>query len=151
MATEIERKFLVDKDMFFKAHPQRQSIPMEQGYLSVDPAVRVRSSGGQARLTIKGPGLVERAEYEYAIPMLDFVGLFKLCKYQIRKIRHMVTVGEDQWEVDEFSGSLHGLMIAEIELKHVTQRFDYPTWLRDEVTEDPRYQNSRLAVDGVPV
>lgn len=149
---EIERKFLVDPEHLQKVHPTLPTgMHLDQGYLSLDPVVRIRSAGSQGKLTIKGPGLIERDEFEYSVPFLDTAGLLKLCKYRLTKIRYTLRYGQDEWEVDEFLGPLKGLWLAEIELEHQTQRFDQPTWLRDEVTEDARYQNSSLVVHGLPV
>ena len=152
MSKEIERKFLVDHEQLQKVYSTMPTgIHLDQGYLSLDPVVRIRSYGSQGRLTIKGPGLIERDEFEYPVPFLDTAGLLKLCKHRLTKIRYELTYGKHTWEVDEFLGPLKGLWLAEIELEHVAERFDQPTWLRDEVTNDPRYQNSSLVVSGVPV
>lgn len=76
MATEIERKFLVDHDKL--PHMGRGSLATyEQFYLARDPWVRVRlidhhdEKPPTARLTIKGPGNLSRAEFEYEIPIED--------------------------------------------------------------------------------
>ncbi len=152
MSKEIERKFLVDHEHLQKVHPSLPAgVHLDQGYLSLDPVVRIRSAGSQGKLTVKGPGLIERDEFEYAIPFLDTAGLLKLCKHRLTKIRYTLQYGNDCWEVDEFLGPLKGLWLAEIELDHVMKRFDRPTWLRDEVTNDARYQNSSLVVNGLPV
>ena len=56
-----------------------------------------------------------------------------------------VWVGESLYEVDVFHGENEGLIIAEIELTDVTQDFEKPTWLAEEVTLDVRYYNSALS------
>jgi adenylate cyclase len=38
------------------------------------------------------------------------------------------------------------LVVAEIELKHVDEAFAHPPWLAAEVSGDPRYLNSNLAL-----
>jgi len=81
VSTEIERKFLVHERLL-PALPAPDSI--EQGYLSSKPTVRVRlrtapDGTRSGFLTIKGPGLLTRAEFEYAIPPEDAVLLLALC------------------------------------------------------------------------
>ena len=49
------------------------------------------------------------------------------------------------WEVDEFLGENRGLIVAEIELESENQEFARPEWIGREVTDDPRYFNSRLS------
>jgi adenylate cyclase len=150
MATEIERRFLVDVDELRKANPLQTATYLEQGYLSLEPSVRVRIGGSKASLTIKGKGLAKRPEYPYLIPPQDATELLCLCKHKLTKIRYDVYSGGDHWEVDEFLGRLKGLWIAEIELRALEQSFERPVWLRKEVTEDPRYQNVSLVVHGLP-
>ena len=67
----------------------------------------------------------------------------ELCEEgKIDKIRHIILVSKHVFEVDEFLGENHGLVIAEIELKTTEERFRIPTWLGKEVTGDQKYYNS---------
>ncbi|OAB59165.1 adenylate cyclase [Leptolyngbya valderiana BDU 20041] len=152
MGVEIERKFLLADSSWKRG---ARGLALRQAYLSTDPdrTVRVRVAEvepGEHRgwLTIKGRsnGPV-RAEYEYPIPadeageMIDI-----LCvKPAIEKIRYRVDHQGDGWEIDEFSGANAGLVLAEIELESVEQRFATPPWLGREVTDDPRYTNAQLS------
>lgn len=61
------------------------------------------------------------------------------------KVRHVSLHGGFTWEVDEFFGDNSGLVVAEIELTSEGQEFPLPQWLGEEVTDDPRYFNSRLS------
>jgi CYTH domain-containing protein len=146
MATEIERKFLVTGDAWRQPDP----TPMSQGYLSrtKERTVRVRVAGDRAYLTVKGATVgVSRPEFEYEIPVADAEAMLTMCDGPIvRKQRHLVTHRGSQWEVDEFSGDNAGLVVAEIELEREDQPFEHPEWLGREVTHDPRYLNSNLAV-----
>lgn len=147
MAKEIERKFLV-KDDTYKARAT-DSRDMAQGYLStdVDATVRVRISGDNAWLTVKGrnQGAV-RDEWEYAIPITDALQMLKICKGKvIEKTRYYVPAGDLSWEVDEYHGVHAGLVVAEIELPDATHPFTLPPFIGDEVTGDPRYYNSTLS------
>lgn len=147
MAVEIERKFLVNGDAW------RASVtthPIAQGYLNHDPArtVRVRRDGAHAFITIKGMTHgATRSEFEYAIPRADADALLALCAGSVvEKLRHVVPFAGLRWEIDEFLGDNAGLIVAEVELASEDQAFARPAWLGAEVTHDPRYFNSNLAL-----
>ena len=146
MATEIERKFLATG----REWRQADGVRVSQGYLNRDKerTVRVRWAGNQAFLTIKGiTTRTSRAKFEYEIPVADAEQLLKLCDGPlIEKVRYLVTYKGVQWEIDEFFGDNSGLVVAEVELEAEDQPFERPGWLGREVTEDPRYFNSNLAV-----
>lgn len=152
MAHEIERKFLVHVDAL-PLEARTGGTPFEQGYLATSPTVRVRLADGgsteaRAWITIKGPGLVTRSEFEYSIPPDDARALLGLCSTSLRKIRRKLPAGPHVWEVDEFTGAHAGLWLAEIELDAENEPFARPAWLAREVTADPRYSNSSLARAG---
>src|SRR3974377_1756239 len=146
MGKEIERKFLVRGDSWRAgAHGKRY----RQGYLSTvkERTVRVRVAGDQGYVTIKGITIGDtRPEYEYEIPLADANEMIdKLCERPfIEKTRYRIPQGEVVFEVDEFGGVNHGLIVAEVELKSEDQKFDKPGWLGDEVSNDPRYFNANL-------
>ncbi len=146
MGIEIERKFLVVGEQWRTA----TGSLIAQGYLNRDKArtVRVRLSGEKAYLTIKGPSVgVIRPEFEYPIPVRDAQEMLALCDGPVvQKVRHLVPFAGLTWEVDEFLGDNAGLVVAEIELTTENQVFDRPVWLGQEVSDDPRYFNSNLAV-----
>lgn len=149
MATEIERKFLVADNSW-----QTQAdagVIMRQGYLNGarpghvgNSSVRIRIAGDHANLNIKSATLgVTRQEYEYPIPlgdaseMLDNLAdgpLIEKTRYHVRHAKHL-------WEIDVFAGDNQGLVVAEIELSAADEVFERPSWLADEVSEDPRYYN----------
>lgn len=143
MGTEIERKFRVDPAWT----PPGDGIAFEQGYLSLRPTVRVRVEGDEAKLTIKGDTKgVSRSEYEYAIPVDDARTMLRdLCQQPtIAKRRHHVEHAGKTWEVDVFAGDNAGLVVAELELAAEDEAFARPPWLREEVSDDPRYYNASL-------
>jgi adenylate cyclase len=146
MATEIERKFLVEDESW----RTDGGIRICQGYLNRDEerTVRVRIAGEKAFITIKGISSgATRAEFEYAIPVEDAAELLKMCDGPlIEKMRHIVIFAGITWEVDEFFGENAGLVVAEVELETEEQTFEMPEWLGAEVTEDVRYYNANLAV-----
>lgn len=149
MALEIERKFLVKKYLW---QPQVVGERLVQGYLTNKKeraSVRVRLSGEQAYLSIKGlrgEGLITRLEYEYPIPVLEAQELLdNFAGNIVEKIRYTQAIAGDVWEVDEFLGANSGLLLAEIELESESQEFNKPIWLGQEVSADYRYLNSYLA------
>jgi adenylate cyclase len=145
MATEIERKFLVQGTQWRNEAGTR----IKQGYLNRDKArtVRVRVRGDQAFLTVKGLTQgASRAEFEYEIPLADAEELLKLSDGPlIEKTRYVVIHDGSKWEVDEFHGDNSDLVVAEIELQSKDEQFSRPPWLGREVTDDDRYYNSSLA------
>jgi adenylate cyclase len=145
MATEIERKFLVQGTPW----PPGSGTRYSQGYLNRDKerTVRVRIAAGKAFLTVKGISRgARRVEFEYEIPLADAEQLLKLSDGPIiEKIRHVIVHEGATWEVDEFLGDNAGLVVAEIELESEEQPFGRPSWLGAEVTHDLRYFNSSLA------
>lgn len=146
MGIEIERKFLVKKERW---HSNLKGTLYRQGYLSSDKncVVRVRCAGSRAFLTIKGPNAgAKRLEYEYNIPLTDANELLdRLCiRPFIQKYRYKVEYARKIWEVDEFLGENEGLILAEIELDEPEQEIEFPDWIEQEVTGDPRYYNVNL-------
>lgn len=146
MATEIERRFLVNRDDWRRLGTPRV---YRQGYLSVDPdrTVRVRVVGDQAWMTLKARiTATSRHEFEYPIPLADAQTILDvMCPMQVTKERTRIALGGHLWEVDEFFGANAGLVLAEIELPSETTPFELPDWLGDEVTADGRYTNAYLA------
>lgn len=145
---EIERRFLV------RSHALPAVLPygarLLQGYLSFAPLVRVRTvrplrnGKDRAYLTVKGAGTRIRAEFEYAIPVRDATALLALCgAMTLQKIRRRI----GPWELDCFEGRHAGLWLVEIELSSPDGPLPdpLPAWIGREVTDDPRYTNSRLA------
>jgi CYTH domain-containing protein len=147
MGQEIERKFLVTDSK--SACRGGEATSIVQGYLSLDPdrTVRVRVRGGSGRLTVKGraQGLT-RVEHEWPIPLQDAQQLLALCLPSlVEKTRHVVRVGDHQWEVDVFAGDNAGLVVAEVELSREDEAVELPPWVGQEVSHDPAYTNAQLA------
>jgi CYTH domain-containing protein len=148
--TEIERKFLVNKEKW-SALPKSPGISYIQGYLSIDDEkiVRLRVAGESGYLTIKGRSdTFSHPEFEYEIPVEDAAEMVRLfIKNRIEKVRTKISAGKHVWEVDEFGGENEGLLMAEIELEHPEDIFDKPAWLGEEVTGDERYYNAYLSLN----
>jgi adenylate cyclase len=148
MAIEIEHKFRLSGDGWRKQI--RSSTLLRQGYLAntARASVRVRLAGEDAWLSVKAmtPGLA-RAEYEVAIAPDDASAMLDtLCEGAlIEKWRHIVRYEGHKWEIDEFLGENAGLVVAELEVDSEDEEFARPPWLGEDVTQDERYYNFRLA------
>ena len=151
MGVEIERKFLLKDDSWRSSvesstvYKQRY-LPFREGAGHISG--RVRIAGNRAWLTMKSAAKdFSRNEFEYEIPLADAeLLLVQLCTGNVvRKVRHVVRFLGYRWEIDEFLGENAGLVVAELELSSVDQRFPLPPWIGEEVTGDYRYSNSVLA------
>lgn len=153
MAKEIEQKFLVVGETWREA--ATGSKELRQFYLATGDgrSVRVRvADGSQARLTLKFGGVGRiRDEFEYDLPLEDAAEMQAFAiGTPIIKTRHIVPVGKHVWEVDEFSGVLAGLVMAEVESAQPVPATERPSWVGREVTEDGTYYNLSLALKGLP-
>jgi adenylate cyclase len=148
MPQEIERKFLVQQ-VAWDALEKPLPIAIQQGYIFADESksVRIRRKGDKAFLTIKqSVSEIVREEFEYAIPVEDATYMLeKMANAVISKGRYEIAYEGHLWEVDVFEGDNEGLIVAEIELKHDREAFEKPSWLGEEVSNDPRYLNVHLA------
>lgn len=149
MGTEIERKFLV-KDGSWRG-AVRASAPISQGYIATGPptAVRVRICGDSANINVKTATLdIRRHEFEFPVPLPEAREMMVNCIQGrvIEKVRHEAEFDGLVWEIDVFEGANAGLVVAELELESEDQPFPRPPWLGDEVSSDPRYLNTSLAM-----
>lgn len=146
---EIERKYLVSGEF---RHLALKSYPIIQGYLfhSSSKSLRVRIAGNKAFITLKaktGESLITRFEWEKEIGVDEALEMIKLCgEAVVEKERFEVPFRGQVFEVDVFSGKNKGLIVAEIELTAHDSPVFKPDWLGEEVSEDPKYINSELAI-----
>lgn len=146
MAKEIERKFLIKRELW---QPQRPGVEIRQGYLSLDPerTVRVRTKGAKGYLTIKGKNQgISRTELEYEIPYEEASQMLEeLCLHPlVEKTRYLEQHGQQLWEIDIFAGDNEGLAVAEAELPSEDTALALPIWIDREVSGEARYYNSSL-------
>lgn len=159
MATEIERKFLVDSKrlptlLIGKGLYQFYLTPLSTEQKAC-VRVRIISSAGQAtaKLTIKGEGLVTRTEVEVDLPIEEAKQLIPLGTGEIVKTRYRISFGKHVWDVDHFlsiNGKEVDRWLAEIELESTEEEFEKPSWIGFEVSDDPRYQNASMSIHGWP-
>lgn len=148
MATEIERKFLVDGSGYRRE--ASAAVHIRQGYLSMRPeaTVRVRIKGERGYVTVKGITCgATRREWEYEVPKADAEAMLELCEGAVvDKVRYLVPAADGHvWEVDEFASPRPGLVVAEVELASESEPVELPEWVATEVTGNPQYYNSVLA------
>lgn len=146
MAKEIERKFLIKRELW---QPQSPGMKIRQGYLSLDPerTVRVRTKGAKGYLTIKGKNQgISRTELEYEIPYEEASQMLEeLClRPLVEKTRYLEQHGQQLWEIDIFAGDNEGLAVAEAELPSEDTALALPIWIDREVSGEARYCNSSL-------
>lgn len=149
MGKEIERKFIVKKDIWEKFQKPTPSF-ICQGYLLISDqaTIRVRYTETKGTMTIKGKQQgISRDEYEYEIPLDEAKEIFKNhCPKSLSKNRYKIRIGSLIWEVDEYINNLSGLIIAEVELANEDQKIDIlPEWIGEEVTKDIKFSNAFLA------
>lgn len=150
MATEIEHKYLVDKQAWYKIQPHKGEH-IRQGYLQneLHQTIRVRIKNKRGYIAVKGSCTsgAGRPEYEFRIPVKGAIEMLEnLCKEKIEKTRYKMRFSGNAWEVDVFEGENEGLIIAEIELKSEDQEYKTPAWITVNVTGDARYYNSNLVI-----
>jgi adenylate cyclase len=149
MATEIERKFLLDEPP--EQIQGRTGRRIEQGYLTSHESieVRLRKAENQRLLTAKLGHGQARVEVEIPLGVNQFEALWPLTEpRRLRKTRYLVPLGSGlEAEVDVFEGDLAGLVTAEVEFGFERPGRDFrpPDWLGKEVTGDRRYGNQSLA------
>jgi len=144
MSIEIERKFLIINDNWKTLASEQTEYT--QGYFTThkECSIRIRVAGDNANINIKSATLgIYRSEFDYLIPVKDAKEMLdNLCIHPlIEKIRYKIQYDNHTWEVDVFSGENEGLIVAEIELNSVDEKFRKPDWIGEEVSDDPRYYN----------
>lgn len=148
MPFEIERKYLVQGNF---QDDSSESFHIRQGYLSGEdsPSVRIRIRDDKAFITVKGKKSgITGYEWEKEIGLEEAKELLLLCRnIIIEKRRYLVPWKDLLIEVDKFEGLNRGLIVAEIEMvKEMELKAEHlPPWIGEEVSYDPRYQNSSLS------
>jgi len=147
VAIEIERKFLLNNDDWKKLTHTFKHYKQAYFCNTAKVSVRVRVTDDAAWMSFKSSTIeISRFEYEYVVPLEDALHMIEQFSQGsvISKTRYFVPVGPHIWEIDIFDGDNDGLIVAEIELGHVDESFEIPTWVGQEVSDDVRYFNSNL-------
>ena len=152
MAREIEDKYLITNHSWRPLVAETTTIT--QTYLVGTRPITIRTRIESDRPAILCVKLPERAdgtpEYEWQIPQW----LARICsRWNSRtlcKQRHRIPWAGLTIEVDEFLGTLTGLIVAEVELPAYDHQYTKPDWFGLNVTTDKRYKNARLIKSGRP-
>ena len=148
MGVEIERKFLVNREVF-KSLETNDSYYIAQGYILNTPekVVRIRVTEDKSYITVKGANIgASRPEFEYLVPKMDAEIMLKtMCEDIVVKTRHIFHIFGDVWEIDEFHGDNEGLIVAECEIPSEDYELRLPKWIIEEVTGQERFYNNSLA------
>ena len=147
---EIERKYLIDLKTLPFFPGDYPSHEVEQGYLSVNPVVRVRHSGDHYLLTLKSDGLMTRKESQFTLSRESYEHLLRKSDgIIIRKRRYRIPIKGQQLPaaLDLYSGEYAGLAIAEVgfETEKEAAEFTPPSWFGREVTFTGEYRNDQLS------
>ena len=142
---EIERKFLISG--FPEGLPLLGEAVLEQGYLSTDPVVRIRSKEQDGRTTyrlcFKGEGRLVRQETEMDLTAEQFSELSNLLRApMVRKdFRVYALPGVERLECSLVDGAF---FYAEVEFPTVEAAlaFTPPEFLGREVTEEAGFSMS---------
>jgi len=148
---EIERKFLLPS--LPNQLAQYEHAEIEQAYICVDPTIRLRRLNNEYYLTVKQAGLLAREGMEFAVTEKQYRHLWEKIETNIlRKTRVYIPIHDGLTaEADIYHGALQGLMTVEVEFESIEQAncFNPPNWFGTDVTKDPNYSNSSLAMDGM--
>ena len=155
---EIERKWLIDAvptELDLNTYPSNR---IRQGYLMTGPdgAVRVRQKGEKFFLTFKQPPtdhVASRTELETELTEKQFTKMWPGTEgKRVEKTRYQIPRGSHMIELDVFEGDNAGNILAEVEFVSTlaADQFEGPEWFTRDVTADPRFGNSQIAVAGFP-
>lgn len=148
---EIERKYLVRSTPPLTGFPYMQ---ISQGYISIDPVIRIRQSDDLYFVTLKGSGHVAREEWELSISAEQYAQLLhKVEGRMVEKCRYLIPLDNGLTaELDIYRGELNGLRTVEVEFPSLdaADGFRPPSWFGQDVSEEKCYKNSHLSLYGMP-
>lgn len=143
---EIERKYLV------KSLPNIEDTlnsDILQGYISLDPEIRIRKDKDKYYLTKKSNDLLVREEIEEEITKNIFDILrFAVSGNLIRKRRYRIPLEQNLVaELDIYHDNLEGLLTVEVEFSSSEEALEFikPEWFGEEITFDKRFKNKALS------
>jgi len=142
---EIEKKFTVKELPDLSGYDCHK---IEQAYINRKPTLRIRRQDDDYYFTYKGEGLMAREEYNLPLNEESYYHLrVKADGKIITKTRYLIPYDQYTIELDVFEGDLAPLIIAEVEFPTVeeAENFIPPAWFAEDVTSDPKYQNSNLS------
>ena len=107
---------------------------------------RIRMADEDIILTMKGKRLHASAtELEWKINSLPSMQNLEELPHVIKTRYNKLGSDGLLWEIDEFEGSLAGLILAEVELESQDQDVEIPSWIGMELTGLGNWSNAALA------
>ncbi len=107
---------------------------------------RIRMADEDIILTMKGKRLHASAtELEWKINSLPSMQNLEELPHVIKTRYNKLGSDGLLWEIDEFEGSLAGLILAEVELESQDQLVEIPSWIGMELTGLGNWSNAALA------
>ena len=158
---EIEKKYLIYKNDLILDYKKYPYVKIEQRFIYLKPAIRIRKMDDKYFLTIKskppkkysGTNDLVRTEFEIEISKKAYLDLAKLCKTRtLSKTRYLIPYKQGRKtykiELDIFEKELKGLIYAEIEFSSVkdAETFVPPSWFSRDVTGIEKYKNTQLSI-----
>lgn len=146
MAQEIERKFLLTEGASIPIPGVHKIFNIRQGYIhgDKDKNVRIRLTTNKAVLGIKFTDEAITDEFEYEIPVVDGLAMYKKTSRRVEKKRLSFKRKKVQYDIDTYP---NGVIIVEAEFKSVEQMEAWvkPSWIGEEVTGFEQYSNVVIA------
>lgn len=143
---EIERKFLVNYMPNLNSYKYSY---IKQGYISIQPVLRVRQKDEKYMFTFKGKGDIKREEIEKEITKEEFDNLWlKIEGEPIIKKRYIIPLENGLIaELDIYEGNLEGFKNIEVEFDNLEQAKNFipPNWFGKDITTDIKYTNAYLS------
>ena len=151
---EIEKKYLIspsDLPKDLKKYPHHN---ITQGFICMNPVIRVRQYADKYFLTIKysyDKSDLTRFEKEMSIDKNTYTKLLKKCDGIIlKKVRYLIPYNFKNKkyiiELDVFKNEYKGLYYAEVEFENEKEAksFVAPKWFTKDVTGIKKYNNAML-------
>ncbi len=124
-----------------------RALTNDRGQIVIDDKTeaRIRSSDDQYVFTVKAKTgeVASRRELEFAIAPKSALALIAQCEHSLEKIRHVLTIDGNKWEVDVFQGKNASLTTVEVEADTIPAQL--PDWVGQNVTGNDKYSNQQLA------
>jgi len=122
--------------------------PEEHGILVEEDnwVSRIRMADAEVILTMKGKRVHASAtELEWNINSMPSMQNLEQLPHVIKTRYNKIGNDGLLWEIDEFEGSLAGLILAEVELESQDQIVEIPSWIGMELTGLGNWSNAALA------
>jgi CYTH domain-containing protein len=144
MLKKVKRKFLVNVD---KLPELTNPKYLKQGYFSLrnDPVIKIKIiDDSKAFLTLCFSDHNQN-HYEYEISLKDAQELYNKCEGIIEKKYYLLQYEGKTWEINVFEKKNKGLVLASLESNQITEEFEAPEFIKEEVSQNQLYTNTSLA------